>query len=52
MLIDWSHYEKFWWRVLLIAYKRPVNYPLKTGVVDIHKSSVIHTSSSYDTDEG
>ena len=31
---------------------RPVNYPLETDVVDIHKSSAIHTSSSDDTDEG
>ena len=51
-LIGGSHFERIPRRMSLIAYKRPVNYPLETGVVDIHKLRVIHTSSSDDTDEG
>ena len=36
----------------LITFKRPVNYPLQTGVFDINSLSAIHTSSDVGADEG
>ena len=51
-MIGESHFEKDRWRMPLIAYERPVNYPLETSVFDINSTSVIRTSSNDGADEG
>ena len=51
-MISESHFEKDRWRMPLIAYERPVNYPLETSVFDINSTSVIRTSSNDGADEG